>query len=127
MLVNVKYKMYTIYMILECTNARDDEIVYVSRADYQELSKYKWSILRNKRQGYTVKYARRHYYEPGNWYSPKHVYLHRQIMGLDSPLQVDHINGNGLDNRRSNLRLVTVSENQKNRKHGRKSFGNSHY
>lgn len=45
------------------------------------------------------------------------VYLHREILGLGSgrDVQVDHINGNPLDNRRANLRAVTPSQNQQNR------------
>lgn len=44
------------------------------------------------------------------------VSLHRFVIGeIDSKLQVDHINHNTLDNRLSNLRVVTVSENQLNR------------
>lgn len=45
------------------------------------------------------------------------VRLHRLILGLDhdDPLQADHINRNPLDNRRSNLRIVTFALNMQNR------------
>ena len=51
------------------------------------------------------------------------LYLHREIMGLppsgaqsaDEPV-VDHINGDPLDNRRSNLRVVTRAQNAQNRR-----------
>ena len=40
--------------------------------------------------------------------------MHRLIMGFPPGLQVDHINCDGLDNRRSNLRIVTQSQNNMN-------------
>lgn len=43
------------------------------------------------------------------------LYLHRLLMGEPEGMYVDHINGDGLDNRRANLRVVTMSENMHNR------------
>lgn len=44
------------------------------------------------------------------------IYMHRYIMQPPDYLQVDHINGSGLDNRRTNLRLATTSQNNRNRR-----------
>lgn len=58
--------------------------------------------------------------------APNHVYaasgkgnrilMHRLITGAEKGVVVDHINGDCLDNRRSNLRLCTRRENLCNRK-----------
>lgn len=45
----------------------------------------------------------------------KIIGLHREIMSPPTHLEVDHINGDPLDNRRSNLRIVTHAENLQNK------------
>lgn len=43
------------------------------------------------------------------------LYMHRLILNAPRGMLVDHVNGNGLDNRRSNIRLATRSQNVTNR------------
>lgn len=68
----------------------------------------------------------------GNWYAHKTkwtiyaarrkngriVRMHRQIMGEPSGYEVDHVDGNGLNNLRENLRIATSSQNKCNRTKG---------
>lgn len=57
-------------------------------------------------------YVRRKIYIGGK---PKIILLHRILLNAPKDMQVDHINGNRLDNRKSNLRLVTLEQNRMNR------------
>ena len=56
----------------------------------------------------------------GTWYAyrrngKKFLKMHRFILGLTDPrVKVDHMDGNGLNNQRSNLRICTIAENNKN-------------
>lgn len=42
------------------------------------------------------------------------VYMHRLLVKPSPDMEVDHINGDGLDNRRENLRLATRSQQMQN-------------
>lgn len=55
-----------------------------------------------------------------------YCYLHRAIMKPPSDMVVDHINGDGLDNRRCNLRICTQSQNTMNRHQEKKWKGISY-
>ena len=46
----------------------------------------------------------------------KYIYLHRLILKAKKGQEVDHRNGNGLDNRKNNLRFCTRSQNMMNQK-----------
>ena len=64
---------------------------------------------------YSVQSRRTNYVKTG-----KNERLHRLLMCVvHKHLIVDHINGNGLDNRRSNLRIVNVAQNVANRQKSR--------
>ena len=53
----------------------------------------------------------------------KPVYMHRFITNAPPGMEIDHANGNGLDNRRENLRLVTHRQNITNRQGKTKLWG----
>ena len=75
----------------------------VDAEDMPRLSVHKWHCL-------SIGYAARSTKIP----TRAMIYLHREVIGAKPGQIVDHINGDKLDNRRSNLRIVTKSQNQKN-------------
>lgn len=78
--------------------------------DVALVSKHSWCAV-SAGGGKTVYAAR-------GTHDGKTILLHREILGAGSGREVDHINGNGLDNRRSNLRLCSGSQNAMNRQSG---------
>lgn len=85
----------------------------VDDEDYPILSGFKW-FVDGKRNEY-VRAARKTKMKGENG-RVFHFYMHSVILWRPSGMVIDHINGNGLDNRRSNLRIVTYSQNAANRK-----------
>lgn len=76
------------------------EKVLVDSQDLHLINKHKWAVYT---YGGGLKYAT----APGE----KTLYLHREIMQAERGQYVDHINRNGLDNRRCNLRIVGQRKN----------------
>lgn len=83
----------------------------VDDEDFQELSKYKWQA---KTDGYNW-YAKRGYYNKETKKCVE-IKMHRQIMNHPIGMKIDHINHNGLDCQKQNLRICTHGENMMNRK-----------
>lgn len=89
---------------------------------FDKLIYYKWSILKTSKNGYAQAF-----YEKVDGKN-KMILMHRMVMDLlehKDKIEVDHINRDGLDNRLSNLRLVTRKENSWNI--GKISSNNSGY
>ena len=84
-----------------------NKIAIVDDCDYEYLNQFKWYA---HNEGHTF-YARRKVWKDGKG---KTFYMHTAILGKREGYECDHINGDGLDNRRSNLRFVTRRQNTQN-------------
>jgi len=82
----------------------------VDGGDFERINKYKWCVgpVANLTT-YAVRGINRK--ENGKFIT---IRMHREIMNCPPEMQVDHIDGNGLNNQKSNLRICTLSENAKN-------------
>jgi hypothetical protein len=82
------------------------EVILVDEQDYDELIKYSWHIKANTNTSYAVRN------KTINGKRTK-VYMHRSILQAKDGQVVDHRNGDGLDNRRTNIRLCTREQNNR--------------
>lgn len=82
----------------------------VDDSDYEYLNQFKWCAHRIGNTFYADRMGER----DGKNYTEL---MHRVILNItDSNVHCDHINHNGLDNRRCNIRICTRSQNGMNRK-----------
>ena len=87
----------------------------VDPEDYERLAGYKWFAVRYERGYYAQRAAK------DSKGRQRNVRMHRVILGEPKGKIIDHINHNGLDNRRANLRVATRQQNTWNK---RKQRGN---
>jgi hypothetical protein len=69
--------------------------------DWDKIKHFKLSTNKGYARGYTKQ---------------KTYFIHRIVLNAPKNMQVDHINNNRLDNKKSNLRLVNNKQNNENRK-----------
>lgn len=80
-------------------------VVLVDDQDYALVSNHRWYCKPGKITSYAQTVVKGHCFR-----------MHRLIMAAQPGQQVDHIDGNGLNNTRANLRIVTNSQNSMNRR-----------
>jgi hypothetical protein len=75
-------------------------VAIVDDEDFEKIAQYHWTYVG---KGYAHRNA-----------NGKSVYMHRVVMNTPDGFDTDHINGNRLDNRKCNLRIVTHKQNLRN-------------
>ena len=88
-------------------------IVLVDDEDFEELNQYKWYASFSPK----IKKTKHFYAQRSIASSKETIIMHRIILKIsNSNIHVDHINGDTLDNRKSNLRICNRTENTRNSK-----------
>lgn len=96
---------YTIQVDTATVALTQGKMTLVDTADLNIVAPYKWYCS----NGYAIASI---WTADGNC---RRIYLHRLVLGLADPrIHADHINGDGLDNRRTNLRRATRHQNMAN-------------
>ena len=96
-------------------------VTLVDDEDYEWLNQWRWTAVSTHRRngGYAMRV------EKG-----RTILMHRMVLNAPAGVEVDHVNGNGLDNRRSNLRLATHAQGMANRrrfKNSKSGFKGVHF
>ena len=101
-------------------NLTKDQVAIVDDEDFEHLSQWSWHAWwsKNTHSYYAVRDTKK----DGR---KVHFKMHRQVLGITDPhIHVDHRNSDTLDNRKSNLRTASVSQNNWNqRKHRNNTTG----
>jgi hypothetical protein len=80
------------------------KVAIVDDEDFEALSAHKWYAIKGGTRFYAVRSSGK----------PTKIKMHRAIMQPRDGMDIDHISGDGLDNRRENLRVATRSQNMMN-------------
>lgn len=89
-----------------------DKYALVDDEDYPYLSQYKWHFFKSNFKngnGYAMRYA------GGGRKNRQTEFMHHTLMGRVTGLEIDHKDGDGLNNQKSNLRHLTHSQNLLNK------------
>jgi len=96
-----------------------NKFAIIDKEDFLLISKYKWHYRKSGKTKEKNGYAEhsifdKEYYKKFHKTRNKNLFMHNLIIPHSVGMQVDHINRNGLDNRRKNLRVGTISQNYAN-------------
>jgi hypothetical protein len=115
LLYGTDYKPFTVgafySWVMKEIKLNNGMVAMVDDADYEWLNQWKWRALK----------GRSTYYACRGGGCGGHVYMHRLIMDAPKGMDVDHMDSNGLNNQRGNMRVCTRSQNIQNSRKLRKT------
>jgi hypothetical protein len=98
-------------VIMATITLNDGTEAHVDPEDLPYLSQFRWTRLKKASgNSYAVRFS-----------NGRTIFMHREVAETPAGLVCDHISGEGLDNRRCNLRNITRAENNFNRRAHRNS------
>ncbi len=104
--VVLKYRLFRYNQTYRLIRLGPRQYAKVDPEDYEQLSKYDWHLMKSKNTEYAVRIE--------NGFNI--IHMHRWIMNPPKGMIVHHINHDGRDNRKDNLRVVTYKQNAVNNK-----------
>jgi hypothetical protein len=81
------------------------QVAIVDDLDFDQLAQYRWCVTLNNGKFYAMRRV-----------GKAAIYMHVAILQVEPGFEIDHKNGNSLDNRRCNLRPATRVQNSCNKK-----------
>lgn len=100
------------YIKMFSVKGKEVGTIKVDAEDLDKVKSYKWHIKKSNHTSYAITHI-------GN----KKILMHCLLMGQKDKKVLDHINGDGLDNRKSNLSFVSHGSNIRNQTPHKKSVG----
>ena len=91
------------------------KVALVDDENFEYLNQWNWHITKRKYSVYAIRRLK------SIKKSKEVIYMHRLIMGTPKDREVDHIDHNGLNCQRSNMRNCTRGQNQSNRRYNNKT------
>lgn len=91
-------------------NTNDIKLIPLSQGKFATIDADDYELVKNLKWHTSSGYAMHNKWDKKTK-KPLHVLMHRLITNCPDGMQVDHINGDKLDNRKGNLRLCTLGQN----------------
>lgn len=87
------------------------KVALVDDEDFEYLNQFKWAACKDGKTYYAWRCLKP---EEKNLRGKHRAVMHREIMGNPLNLEIDHIDHDGLNNQKINLRICTRAENRRN-------------